>query len=256
MQVLKYLQAFAAAFNLKDHIQLGTEVVHATCIPQHAKQTANSASSLSTDTSTPWPQWQVTTKQHKAEGAPLNNKLPHSATSDSSSLSDGSASTNSSSTDGANEHSTSLGLSDGNKHDAPHGDVTLGAQTQQDVFDALVVANGHYSEPRLPEIDGQDAFPGRQMHSHNYRENSSFHGQTVIVIGASASGEDICREIAEVADKVQTCAVGLQLVCCMDWRISCIAAPTCWLAYMWMLCTCERKCSCSAHLWAMCTKGH
>ena len=40
------------------------------------------------------------------------------------------------------------------------------------------------------------------MHSHNYRENSSFTGQRVVVVGASASGQDISRDIALVAAKV------------------------------------------------------
>jgi hypothetical protein len=32
------------------------------------------------------------------------------------------------------------------------------------VFDALVVCNGHYSEPNLPEVPGADQWPGLQMH--------------------------------------------------------------------------------------------
>ena len=44
---------------------------------------------------------------------------------------------------------------------------------------------------------------GRLLHSHNYRENSNFKGQRVVVMGASASGQDISRDIAQVADKVR-----------------------------------------------------
>ena len=40
------------------------------------------------------------------------------------------------------------------------------------------------------------------MHTHSYREPSPFAGQRVVVVGASASGEDISREIARVAKKV------------------------------------------------------
>ena len=46
------------------------------------------------------------------------------------------------------------------------------------------------------------ACAGRLLHSHNYRENSSFKGQRVVIMGASASGQDISRDIAQVADKV------------------------------------------------------
>ena len=39
------------------------------------------------------------------------------------------------------------------------------------------------------------------MHTHSYREPSPFSGQRVVVVGASASGEDISREIARLAKK-------------------------------------------------------
>ena len=83
--------------------------------------------------------------------------------------------------------------------------VTAIQDTQErrtEAFDALVVCNGHYSEPRIPAIPGSREFPGRQLHTHNFRENSGFAGQTVVVMGASASGQDIAREIAEVAKTV------------------------------------------------------
>ena len=65
-----------------------------------------------------------------------------------------------------------------------------------------MVCNGHYSDVRRAELPGAESFPGTVVHSHSYRDNQAFKGLTVIVIGASASGEDICREIALTADKV------------------------------------------------------
>lgn len=56
-------------------------------------------------------------------------------------------------------------------------------------FDAVVICNGHYSEPNLPDVPGADQWPGLQMHSHNYRTPEPFAGQTVVVVGASNSGE-------------------------------------------------------------------
>lgn len=52
---------------------------------------------------------------------------------------------------------------------------------------------------------GSADFPGRQMHSHNYREAGPFAGQRVVVVGAAASGEDIGREIADTAKEVPSC---------------------------------------------------
>ena len=83
-------------------------------------------------------------------------------------------------------------------------DAQTDSQAQTATYDAVVVCNGHYSAPRCPDIKGSDIFPGQVMHSHNYRHNEGFRGQVVVLVGASASGEDICREIAEVADKVNT----------------------------------------------------
>ena len=84
----------------------------------------------------------------------------------------------------------------------PDSNTQTDGQSQTATYDALVVCNGHYSAPRCPEVQGSDIFPGQVMHSHNYRHAEAFKGQTVVLVGASASGEDICREIAEVADKV------------------------------------------------------
>ena len=77
-------------------------------------------------------------------------------------------------------------------------------KTERDVFDALVVCNGHYSEPRIPVFPGSDLWPGFQMHSHAYREpfEGVFGGKKIVVLGAMASGEDVSREIAAVASEV------------------------------------------------------
>ena len=75
-------------------------------------------------------------------------------------------------------------------------------ESVEEVFDALVVCNGHYSEPRVPKFEGAESFPGIQMHAHSYRSPDDFAGKKVLLVGAAASGEDISREIASVADAV------------------------------------------------------
>ncbi|CAI5457521.1 unnamed protein product [Closterium sp. Yama58-4] len=69
-------------------------------------------------------------------------------------------------------------------------------------FDALVVCNGHYSQPKIATIAGVDTWQGIQMHSHNYRYPEGFAGKVVVVVGAEASGQDIARELAAVAREV------------------------------------------------------
>ncbi|KAI3946057.1 hypothetical protein MKX01_024813 [Papaver californicum] len=46
-----------------------------------------------------------------------------------------------------------------------------------DVFDAVVVCSGHYTHPNIAEIPGIGAWPGKQLHSHNYRVPEPFSGQ-------------------------------------------------------------------------------
>ncbi|XVF13332.1 hypothetical protein REPUB_Repub08aG0199700 [Reevesia pubescens] len=71
-----------------------------------------------------------------------------------------------------------------------------------EIYDAVVVCNGHYTEPRIAEITGINLWPGKQMHSHNYRVPQPFRDQVVIIIGSSSSAVDICRDLAPVAKEV------------------------------------------------------
>jgi len=55
-------------------------------------------------------------------------------------------------------------------------------------FDAVMVCNGHYFEPMIPNIPGQNIFTGKQIHSHDYRVPDFFNGKKVVVLGAGPSG--------------------------------------------------------------------
>lgn len=71
-----------------------------------------------------------------------------------------------------------------------------------DVFDAVCVCNGHYAKPSSPAIPGMNMFTGKAMHSVEYDDPSLFAGQTVLCIGARASGSDLAREISQHAKHV------------------------------------------------------
>ncbi|KAK2970340.1 hypothetical protein RJ640_003308 [Escallonia rubra] len=60
----------------------------------------------------------------------------------------------------------------------------------EEVFDAVVVATGHYSHPRLPAIKGMDAWRRKQMHSHVYRTPEPFRN------------EDLAMELVGVANEI------------------------------------------------------
>jgi cation diffusion facilitator CzcD-associated flavoprotein CzcO len=67
-------------------------------------------------------------------------------------------------------------------------------------FDALIVANGHFIVPYIPDIIGikewNKRYPGQLNHSKYYRRPKDFTGQKVIVVGNSASGADISAQVA------------------------------------------------------------
>ncbi|OMO52421.1 Flavin monooxygenase FMO [Corchorus olitorius] len=79
---------------------------------------------------------------------------------------------------------------------------TIEVECDEEIYDAVVICNGHYSEPRIADIPGVNLWPGKQIHSHSYRLPEPFTDQVVIVIGSSASAVDICRDIAGVAKEV------------------------------------------------------
>lgn len=68
---------------------------------------------------------------------------------------------------------------------------------EERIYWAVVVANGHHSEPLWPEIPGH--FSGRLVHAHDYKSPDLLAGKRVLVIGAGNSGCDIAVEAAQHA---------------------------------------------------------
>ncbi|XP_035663624.1 flavin-containing monooxygenase FMO GS-OX5-like [Branchiostoma floridae] len=81
--------------------------------------------------------------------------------------------------------------------------VTAPDSPSTEQFDAVMVCNGgRYSVPYIPAVPSIDQFQGGTMHSHEYRVPEPFRGRNVIIMGALASGVDICVELAQVAEHV------------------------------------------------------
>jgi hypothetical protein len=72
-----------------------------------------------------------------------------------------------------------------------------------ELFDALVVANGHHWDPRWPEpaFPGSQDFPGVQMHAHSFEDNTDWRDKSVLVVGMGNSAMDIAVEASWVAAK-------------------------------------------------------
>ncbi|KAF2095835.1 FAD/NAD(P)-binding domain-containing protein [Rhizodiscina lignyota] len=68
-----------------------------------------------------------------------------------------------------------------------------------EVFDAVILANGHFSTPYVPEVPGirewQTAFPGSITHAKYYRRPEEYADKRVLVVGNFASGTDIASQI-------------------------------------------------------------
>ncbi|XP_010443947.1 PREDICTED: flavin-containing monooxygenase FMO GS-OX-like 8 [Camelina sativa] len=84
-------------------------------------------------------------------------------------------------------------------------------EVMEEVFDAVVVASGHYSYPRLPSIKGMDLWKRKQLHSHIYRMPDPFRDEVVVVVGCSISGQDISIELVKVAKEVHLSAKSLDI---------------------------------------------
>ncbi|KAF9784178.1 hypothetical protein IL306_008131 [Fusarium sp. DS 682] len=73
------------------------------------------------------------------------------------------------------------------------------------IFDAVVVANGHYSTPFVPNMKNlkefNEAYPGVITHSKQYRTPYPFRDRKVVVIGNGPSGLDIALQINQECRK-------------------------------------------------------
>ncbi|RMD41709.1 hypothetical protein DV735_g3385, partial [Chaetothyriales sp. CBS 134920] len=74
------------------------------------------------------------------------------------------------------------------------------------LFDAVVVASGHYNMPRIPDFPGlkewKARFPDRVWHSKRYRSAAGFKGKRILLIGAGVSSNDIAKESEGIAAKI------------------------------------------------------
>lgn len=61
----------------------------------------------------------------------------------------------------------------------------------------VVIATGHYAEPRVPAWQGLDEFEGTFLHSSAFSTGASYAGLRALVIGLGNSGAEIAADLAE-----------------------------------------------------------
>lgn len=93
---------------------------------------------------------------------------------------------------------------DGSHFSVSVDDRSEGGGPGTEEFDYVIVATGHFSTPNVPEYPGFDTFPGRILHSHDFRDASEFAGKDLLVMGSSYSAEDISLQSAKYGAKSVT----------------------------------------------------
>lgn len=69
--------------------------------------------------------------------------------------------------------------------------------------DAVVIANGTYSLPYIPHIEGlkeyEDAYPGSILHSKFFRDYNDYTNKRIVVLGSSVSGMALSQYLKAIA---------------------------------------------------------
>lgn len=75
----------------------------------------------------------------------------------------------------------------------------------ESIYDAVVAASGHYAVPYIPAVPGLEEwnrrYPGVVSHSKSYQSPNAFRNKKVIIVGNSASGIDVGRQVGETCRK-------------------------------------------------------
>jgi indole-3-pyruvate monooxygenase len=61
----------------------------------------------------------------------------------------------------------------------------------------VVMATGAYGRPETVELAGQESFPGRVLHSYEYKTAADFRGRRVLVVGFGNSACEIAIDLVE-----------------------------------------------------------
>lgn len=73
-----------------------------------------------------------------------------------------------------------------------------------ELFDAVIIASGHYTVPFIPHIDGlsefAESYPGSVEHTKSFRDPEKYRGKRVVTVGASISGPDTAATLAGVVE--------------------------------------------------------
>ena len=152
----------------------------------------------------------------------------------------------------ASEHNSVSQTQDVSSHQLPSCDDANALGQSHYEFDAVVVCVGNYHQPNLPDVKGIDDFPGLQMHAHNYRNPAMFAGRSVIIVGASFSGETSSRLRNPILQNGLQGAMTVQssvshLCCAHCWKVNLLS----WLLQCIYICSITSPAAFAEHM--LCT---
>jgi len=81
--------------------------------------------------------------------------------------------------------------------------LTDDGHTFTEIVDRAVICSGQFQQPNIPDIPGLDSFPGKMIHSSNYKNVEELHelrGKKVLCFGMGESAADVITEIASIAE--------------------------------------------------------
>ncbi|CAI2366805.1 unnamed protein product [Moneuplotes crassus] len=78
-----------------------------------------------------------------------------------------------------------------------HTNTKEESEVVEEYFDYVMVCNGHFSTPKIPDFKGKDNFKGFQMHMHELRkmEPEDFDDKNVLIVGSCFSAHDLVINI-------------------------------------------------------------
>ncbi|XP_072018168.1 dimethylaniline monooxygenase [N-oxide-forming] 2-like [Amphiura filiformis] len=72
----------------------------------------------------------------------------------------------------------------------------------QEIYDAVLVCNGHDVTPLYPQLSGLEDFQGNVIDTKDYKRPIGYDDKRVLVVGIGNSACDVAVELARIAEKV------------------------------------------------------
>lgn len=86
--------------------------------------------------------------------------------------------------------------------------------SRREYFDKVAVANGSFTAPKRPKLQGIEQFTGRTLHTIDFHRPETFQGQRVLLIGLHASAQDVAVNLFGHASQLYAShRNGVALVC-------------------------------------------